>query len=95
VNWDEEYAYIIAGTGWTWEYIDEFMTLPRLNAMRKVWDQYPPVNVTAALFAGIKTERAATPMREAANAPTISNREVVADKPLPSYAVKWINVTQE
>lgn len=47
------FAYVCTATGWTWDYIGEFMTLPRLYAMIKHWAIYPPVHVTAALFAGV------------------------------------------
>lgn len=30
------------------------MTLPRLYALQKHWKSFPPVHITAALFAGIK-----------------------------------------
>jgi hypothetical protein len=48
------YAYVAAATGWTWEYIGEQLTLPRLYALMDHWKRYPPAHVTAALFAGIK-----------------------------------------
>lgn len=46
------YAYLAIATGWTWEYIGEFMTLPRLFAMYAEWAKYPPVHVSMAAFAG-------------------------------------------
>jgi hypothetical protein len=55
-DWDSIYAKTITATGWTWEYIDEFLTLPRLNALFEHWAEYPPVHITAALFAGIKSD---------------------------------------
>lgn len=42
MNWDELYCYLITATGWTWEYIDENMTIRRLEAMLDFWDQRPP-----------------------------------------------------
>lgn len=30
------------------------MTLPRLYALQKHWRSFPPVHITAALFAGVK-----------------------------------------
>jgi hypothetical protein len=32
------------------------VTLPRLNALMKHWAKYPPVHVTAAVFAGITSQ---------------------------------------
>lgn len=34
--------------GWSWEYIDEEMTLPRMAAISKHWEQVPPVSITLA-----------------------------------------------
>lgn len=48
-------------TGWTWDYIDEYLTLPRLNALIDYWAQCPPMHITAALFAGIKPAKRAQP----------------------------------
>lgn len=47
-------AYVCAATGWTWDYVGEHMTLPRLYAMFEHWGRYPPAHISAALFAGIK-----------------------------------------
>ena len=35
----------MASTGYTWEYIDDFMTLPRLHAMSKYWSDHPPAHL--------------------------------------------------
>jgi hypothetical protein len=48
------YAHVCAATGWTWEYVGERLTLPRLYALQAHWDRYPPVHISVALFAGIK-----------------------------------------
>lgn len=48
------YAYIAAATGWTWEYIGERLTLPRLYALYAHWRKFPPVAVSVALYLGIK-----------------------------------------
>jgi hypothetical protein len=69
-DWDSVYAYLIAATQWTWEYIDEFLTLPRLNALQKHWRRFPPVHMTAAAFAGIKPpedEKPTKPIETAEN----------------------------
>lgn len=41
-------------TGWTWEYIDDFMTLPRLFALSSYWQDSPPIHAMLASFFGIK-----------------------------------------
>ncbi len=33
-------------TGWSWEYIDDYMTIPRLEALNRHWGQFPPVCVS-------------------------------------------------
>ena len=39
--------------GWTWEYIDQNMTLPRLTALNKYWQKYPPVHCLIAAYLGV------------------------------------------
>jgi len=40
--------------GWTWEYIDEHMTLPRLDAMKDYWNDNPPLHQLVAAYLGHK-----------------------------------------
>ena len=54
MKWGEIYAHLITVTGWTWEYIDEIMTLPRLSELSAYWYDHPPTHVIAAWSAGIK-----------------------------------------
>jgi len=37
------YASLITDTGWTWDYIDEYMTLPRAEALGRLWATRPPL----------------------------------------------------
>lgn len=54
MTWDQLYALLCVETGMSWEYIDEEMTLPRLQAFRDVWKQAPPVRVSLhALLVGL------------------------------------------
>jgi hypothetical protein len=39
---------------WTWEYVDEHMTLPRMYALSKQWRMFPPVRITVASAFGYK-----------------------------------------
>ncbi len=48
IDWDGIYTELVTATGWTWEYIDETMTIPRLNGMRKYWESYPPTHISTA-----------------------------------------------
>lgn len=45
---------MMAFPGWTWEYIDDMMTLPRLYAIFKHWESRPPLHWMVAQFLGIK-----------------------------------------
>jgi hypothetical protein len=44
----------MAAYGWTWEYIDENMTIPRLNTVHTHWEYAPPVHMMIASFFGLK-----------------------------------------
>lgn len=37
--------------GWSWEYVDEEMTLPRMEAIAKHWETVPPLSVSLASIA--------------------------------------------
>ena len=64
IAWDQIYAMVSSAIGVSWEYLDEYMTLPRLYAYFKHWEEYPPVHITLASivmgFAG-KTPGASGP----------------------------------
>ncbi len=38
--------------GWTWEYIDDCMDLPRLSVIYKKWKRTPPVHIMIAAYLG-------------------------------------------
>lgn len=42
---------MIDAFGWTWEYIDEEMTLPRLEVIVTRWDLVPPLSVSCSQMA--------------------------------------------
>ncbi len=42
--------------GWTWEYIDDHMTIPRMTAINKYQSSHPPIHVMIAAYLGIKTD---------------------------------------
>lgn len=44
---------MIDAFGWTWEYIDEEMTLPRLEKIVAHWDAVPPLSVSVAAIASV------------------------------------------
>jgi len=37
IDWDFLYAHLIVQLHWSWEYIDEYMTFPRLQALADYW----------------------------------------------------------
>ncbi len=42
--------------GYSFEYIDQFMTLPRVMEIQNYWRKHPPVHVMIAAYLGIKPE---------------------------------------
>jgi len=93
INWDGIYARVITALGWTWEYIDEFLTLPRLNALVKHWQDFPPVNETVAVFVGVKSEKPKA-RKEVENAwQAVDELDEAAFKTLfaPKPGSPWVN----
>jgi hypothetical protein len=44
-------------TGWTWDYVDETLTVARLKALQDYWADNPPVQAMIAAYFGIKPEK--------------------------------------
>jgi len=66
-------------TGWTWEYIDDYMTLPRLEALTRYARNAPPVHVSAAAIAvslGMKLEGGGDPSPGGENTPGLVRPDV-------------------
>ncbi len=55
IDWDDIYVHLIACTGWTWDYIDQHMTLPRLIAMNSYWTEHPPLHLLVSAYFGVKS----------------------------------------
>lgn len=51
MNWQLLTAQLCTVMGWTWEYVEEHMTLPRLYALIETWKQQPPAAVSLANIA--------------------------------------------
>lgn len=47
------YTRLASAFGWTWEYIDEYVTVPRLIEITEYWKQVPPLHEAFAGFFGI------------------------------------------
>ena len=43
-------------TGWTWDYVENHMTVPRLKAMHEEWQRNPPLPLMIATYLGIRKE---------------------------------------
>jgi hypothetical protein len=52
------YTRLATCFGWTWEYIDEFVTVPRLMEISEYWKMVPPMHEVVASFLGGKRESA-------------------------------------
>ena len=48
-------------TGWTWDYIEDSLTLPRYYALADYWQEHPPTHLLVAAFMGYE----ATPKKPA------------------------------
>jgi hypothetical protein len=82
------YAWIAASTSWTWEYIGQCLTLPRLFAMNDHWRVYPPVHISVAAFMGTGRRSSVTAANEAA---PFTNADLVRDMHTPVHKLKWQN----
>lgn len=51
MTWGELYALFCLETGWTWEYVDEEMTLPRADEFVKLWKITPPLRLVLTSIA--------------------------------------------
>lgn len=55
------YAHLLTCfPGWTWEYIDANMTIPRLKEITAYQKQNPPTHVMIAAYLGIGAEESGT-----------------------------------
>jgi hypothetical protein len=50
--WDGLYCHLITCFGWTWEYVDQSMTFPRLAALNVYWKRNPPLHQLVANYLG-------------------------------------------
>ncbi len=47
-------------TGWTWDYVEGNMTMPRLKALHEEWQRHPPLPLMVAAYLGIKPKEEGT-----------------------------------
>lgn len=50
--WGELYAHLSACFGWTYDYINDHMTLSRLEEIQRYWKKHPPTHQLAAAYMG-------------------------------------------
>lgn len=54
MNWDDLVAELIIELGWTKDEVLDQMTMPLLEALRRQWENWPPVRVAVGAFMGHK-----------------------------------------
>jgi hypothetical protein len=69
LDWGAVYAHIITSTGYTYEYVDDYMTLPRLAELQAYWKDTPPVHVSLAMFLRSLASSEGTPTVVGSTAP--------------------------
>jgi hypothetical protein len=47
-------------TGWTWDYVESTLTMPRLKALHAEWQRHPPVPLMIAAYLGIRPKEEGT-----------------------------------
>ncbi len=47
-------AHVCHMTGWTWDYVEDTLTVPRLKSLYVEWKKHPPIPILLAAFMGIK-----------------------------------------
>jgi hypothetical protein len=70
---------VCQATGWTWDYVEDQVTVARLRALLRHWREAPPPPILLRLIAqalGVVPQRAAT---EPARAAWDELREIAAD----------------
>jgi len=92
------YAFVAAATGWTWEYIGQCLTLPRLFAMHAIWRKFPPMIVSGAAMLGVKHEpepELPKTREEIAEAFAKAAIRVAQATTVAPQKLKWITVPNE
>jgi hypothetical protein len=48
-------------TGWTWDYVEHTLTIPRLKSLHEEWRRHPPLSLLVASYLGYKPQEYASP----------------------------------
>ena len=59
-DWDAVIAHTCHLTGWTWDYVEETLTVPRLKALHREWERHPPLPILFAAWVGVKPKEHGT-----------------------------------
>lgn len=54
IDFDAMVAEVVNATGWTWDYVEDALTAPRLKALIEEWRQRPSLPGMVAAAAGYK-----------------------------------------
>lgn len=52
-DWDRIIAHTCCMTGWTWDYVEDHIIVPRLKALHEQWRRYPPIPIMIAAALGM------------------------------------------
>ena len=47
-------------TGWTWDYVENTLTVPRLKKLQEEWQKHPPVPLVLAAWLKVKPQEQGT-----------------------------------
>jgi hypothetical protein len=50
--------------GWTWDYVEDTLTIPRFLALQEYWRDCPPVHLMVAGYLGYKRTSIRQPPKE-------------------------------
>lgn len=54
-------AHVCQCLGWTWDYCDWHLDIPRLISLNRYWRNSPPVHLLVAAYMGIKPRESEVP----------------------------------
>ena len=82
------FSRVCCATGWTWDYVGEYLTLPRLLALCERWKMVPPVDESVAIYLGIKPAGVSdavkrTPLK------ALTNADIVLGTKSDARAIQW------
>lgn len=55
-DWSRIISRVVISTGWTWDYCEDELTWPRIEALYDEWADHPPVHEMVAVYLGYKPQ---------------------------------------